>query len=116
MDTRLEKALAFSNYRKANENRRIALARRLEAMMVVHYNNGMFKADHTTISFIKALIDHGTSDSFVLDSKNNPIIISDLEDFLKTLMNIYFAAMNEYADEMNKLAKARNVKRAMDWE
>jgi len=115
MDTRLEKALAFSKYRSTIENRRTALLRRLNAMIVTHYNNGMFNADETTITYVKALIDTGMSDAIVLDSKNNPIVIADLSEFLSILFENRHAAINEYADEINKLNKARNVKKAMDW-
>ena len=115
MDERLEKALAFSKYRVTVENRRKALRRRFETMLVVHKNNGMFRADQDTISFVEALVSNGHKDAVMIDTKLNPIDVDDLEAFRDELLNAYFAATNEYSAEMKKLAKARDVKKAMDW-
>jgi hypothetical protein len=115
MDERLEKALAFSNYRATIENRRKSVRRRFETMMVVHKNNGMFQADQDTIAFVDALIREGHNDAVLIDAKSNPVDIDDLKAFRTELFNTYFAATNEYATEMRKLAKARDVKKAMDW-
>jgi hypothetical protein len=114
MDERLEKALAFSNYRVTIDNRKKAIKRRYETMSVVYYNDGVFVADPQTISFIGTLsVDSGGAT--VLDEKDRPIDIPDLLAFKQTLLEAYHTAMNEYADEMKKLAKARDVKKAMDW-
>lgn len=115
MDERLEKALAFSKYRTTIENRRKALKRRFETMLVVHINNGMFRADETTINFVTTLINEKHKDAILMDTKVNPIEIDNLAEFKESLLNTYFVAINEYSAEMKKLSKARNVKKAMDW-
>jgi hypothetical protein len=115
MDERLEKALAFSNYRITIENKRIALKRRFATMLVVHNNNGMFLADAATISFVATLIEAGATDSVLIDQKNAPIEVADLDTFKTELIDTYYKATNEYASEMKKLSTARNVKKAMDW-
>jgi hypothetical protein len=115
MDDRLEKALAFSKYRVTIENRRKALKRRYEAMTVVHYNNGMFVADQTTIAFVAVLLSSGHKDAVVIDARDAPIDVDDLAEFRDKLLNAYFEATNEYATEMKRLAVARDVKKAMDW-
>lgn len=115
MDERLEKALAFAKYRTTIENRRKALLRRFESMLVVHKDNGMFRADQETIAFVTSLIDIGHNDATLIDSKMNPVEIDDLEKFREELVNAYFAATNEFSAEIKKLAKARDVKKAMDW-
>ncbi|SRR6056297_1025297 len=115
MDERLEKALAFSKYRATIENRRKALLRRFETMQVVHQDNGMFLADQATISFVEALISQGHKDAVLIDQKSRPIQINDLSAFRDKLFNTYFEATNEYQTEYQKLAKARDVKKAMEW-
>lgn len=115
MDDRLERALAFSNYRATVENRRTALKRRFNSMLVVHYNNGMFRATQETISFVAALLANGHQDAIVVDLNENPVQIDNLTEFKDALMNAYFEATNEYSTEMQKLKKARNVKKVMDW-
>lgn len=115
MDERLEKALAFSKYRVTIENRKKALRRRFETMLVVHKNNGMFRADPETVGFIIALLNEGHEDAILIDIKQNPVEIDDLVAFKDELLNTYFTASNEYMSELKKLAKARDVKKAMDW-
>jgi len=115
MDERLEKALAFGKYRASIENRRKAIQRRFETMLIVHHNNGMFHADMQTISFITTLVDEGHEHAIVIDTKMNPIDIDDLKGFRNILLNAYFAATNEFSDEIKKLAKARDVRKAMEW-
>jgi hypothetical protein len=115
MDDRLEKALAFSQYRTSIENRKKALTRRFKNMLVVHHSNGIFCADSATIGFVAALIADKHTDAILIDDRGNTVQIDDLVDLKTNLMSAYFAATNEYSVEMAKLAKARNVKKAMDW-
>jgi hypothetical protein len=115
MDERLEKALAFSNYRITIENRKKAIKRRYSAMSVLHYENGTFLSDASTISFVNALLTAGHNDAIILDEHLKPINIQNLSEFKEKLIENYFEATNEYSNEINKLNKARDVKRAMDW-
>ena len=115
MDERLEKALEFSNYRVTIENQRANLKRRFEAMLVVHHENASFTANAETIAFVKALIDSGNTEAVILDSKESPVEIDELEKFLETLIETYHRATNEYIVESRKLARARNIKKAMNW-
>ena len=115
MDERLERALEFSNYRITIENQRANIKRRYDTMIVVHHNNGSFKADSETISFVSALIQAKTKSAVILDQKGNPIEIEDLKVFLDGLIEAYHQATNEFLGEHKKLARARNIKKAMNW-
>jgi hypothetical protein len=115
MDDRLEKALAFSQYRKTIENRKIALQRRFETMIQVPHANGMFVADQLTMTFVSMLVAQEHTSAVLIDMKSTPIDVPDLAELKTALSNAYFAATNEYAVEIRKLSKARNVKKAMDW-
>ena len=115
MDERLEKALDFSNYRISIENRRKAIKRRFDTMQTVYYNNGSFIANDTTISFISILLSDGQENTILLDQKDNPIKIDNLKEFKDLLLNTYYEAVNEYSSEMEKLKKARDIKKAMNW-
>jgi len=115
MDERLERALEFSNYRITIENQRANLKRRYETMMVVHYANASFRADSDTIAFVGALIQAKTKSAVILDQKGNPTEIEDLKEFQKELIEAYHKATNEYLSEHRKLARARNIKKAMNW-
>jgi len=115
MDERLERALEFAKYRTTIENQRANLKRRFKAMCTVHHSNGVFTADQTTIAFVAALISNNTKNAVVVDKKDNPIEVKDLKEFQALLIDTYMQATNEYASEHQKLAKARNIKKAMNW-
>ena len=115
MDTRLEKALEFSNYRRTIEIQRKTLKTRVDTMLNINYQNSIFKANAETISFVKALVDLGNTDGIVMDTKSNPIEIDSLSEFLEALVDAYNTAMNEYFAGYSKIQKARNIKKLMDW-
>ena len=47
---------------------------------IIFPNNGMFIADPTTIAYTKALIDRGYENAIIIDSKEVPIKIENLEE------------------------------------
>lgn len=115
MDERLEKALEFSNYRITLGNQKRSVKQRMLVLQTVNYSRGVFNANPVMISFIKSLIDSGKENAIVLDSKESPIVIEDLQDFLDTLLSSYIESTNEYKAQMDKIQKARNIKSLMDW-
>ena len=115
MDERLEKALEFANYRITLGNQKRTLKQRTQVLQTVHYSKGVFFADHVTISFVKTLLDSKKEDSIIVDTKENPIHIENLKEFLDTLISAYTEAMNEYKVQSDKIKKARNIKSLMDW-
>lgn len=115
MDERLAKALEFSNYRATIENQKRNLRSRVDTLQTITYNNGTFKADKSTISFVSSLISLDNNEIIVVDERQNPIEISDPKEFLETLLNAYNSSMNEFLAESKKLAKARSIKKIMDW-
>lgn len=115
MDERLEKALEFGNYRTTLANQKRNVISRMQNLQKVHYNGGSFNASPQTIAFVQALISVEKKSSVILDVKENPIEIEDLQDFLDTLIGAYTEGVNEYKVQMDKLKKARNIKKIMDW-
>lgn len=115
MDDRLERALEFSNYRLTIENQRASIKRRFETMLIVHYANGAFCADAKTIGLVNALKQNKNNTAVILDMQDIPIEIENLEEFQNILIEAYHRATNEYLAEYRKLARARNIKKAMNW-
>ena len=115
MDERLEKALEFGNYRTTLANQKRNVITRMQTSQKVHYKGGAFNANPTTISFVQALITVGKKESVIVDTKENPIVIEDLVDFLESLVSAYTESVNEYKTQMDKITKSRNIKKIMDW-
>ena len=115
MDERLEKALEFSNYRATLGVQKKNIRTRMHVLQTVHYNKGSFLADSATIAFANALKQHGKKSAVMIDTKDNPIEISDIDDFIEALIGAYTEATLEYKTQMDKISKARNIKKLMDW-
>jgi hypothetical protein len=115
MDERLSKALEFSNYALTINNQKRNIRNRVAQLQIVHYLGGVFLADHETIAFIKTLMDLEHKSSIIIDSKQNPVNVKSLKELLDKLLNAYTSATTEFDIENEKLKKARNIKKVMDW-
>jgi hypothetical protein len=115
MDERLEKALEFANYRTTLSNQKRNVMSRMQILQTVHYNKGVFIADMKTIGFVNALLTVSKKAAIIVDTKETPIEVSDLKEFLDLLIGAYTEATNEYKIQTDKLNKARNIKTIMDW-
>lgn len=115
MDERLEKALEFGNYRTTLSNQKRNIRTRMQVLQTVHHNGGSFLADERTISFVGTLINANKESAIIVDTKDNPIEIENLAEFLETLISAYNEASNEYKVQMDKIKRARNIKKIMDW-
>jgi len=115
MDERLEKALEFANYRTTLSNQKRNIRSRMQVLQSVQYKTGSFVADEKTISFVDALLRSDKKNAIVIDTKENPIEIDDLSEFKDSLISAYTEASNEYKIQMDKIKKARNIKKIMDW-
>jgi hypothetical protein len=115
MDERLEKALEFANYRTTLGTQKRNIRSRMQVLQTLHYKGGSFIADETTISFVNTLLQLKKASAIIVDTKDNPIEIEDLTDFQSSLVESYTQASNEYKVQMDKVKKARNIKKIMDW-
>ena len=97
------------------ENQKRNLRSRVDSLQTITYNNGTFIADKSTISFVSTLVNLGNTEIIIVDERKNPIEILDPGDFLTTLVEAYNSSMNEFLAESKKLAKARSIKKIMDW-
>ena len=114
MDSRLEKALQFSNYRTTLYAQLETLKLKTQNDLMYSHNGGTFEITRDLISFCHALIGDDQSDTILLDVNDLPILISDLKTFTDDIYSKYFEAMNEYYVEYEKLRKARKVSAIVD--
>lgn len=110
MDERLSKALEFANYSVTLNNQRRSLKEKLLADVVHYSNGGCFTVTKELINFVKTLVDTGNEQNVIMiDDNDVPIQIENLEDFLDTILNIYFTATNEYYTNYKLLRINRSV-------
>jgi len=109
MDERLQKALDASNFRLNLLNIKSNIKIKVDTMITVAVNGGLFKATRELITFTKLIMDKGHSYVVLIDENGNPTEIVDLPQFHNELLNCYFTATNYYHNEYAKLKKARST-------
>jgi hypothetical protein len=114
MDTRLQEALDFSNYRLTLSTQIENLKIKLASDLLVTHANGIFTASMERINTVDR-IRTAYVDFPVIDDNGIPIHIPNLNEFYTLLFNTYTSAMLSYSSEYRKLAQARNIKKIVDY-
>jgi len=108
MDTRLNEALAFANYRLTLQVQRQNIAAQTEAAMVFSYQGAIFKSSQELINFVGLRAIRGEQ-LLVEDQTNNVIKIENTNEFLTLLLEKYDSAMKLKLEEQQKLKSARTT-------
>lgn len=110
MDERLEKALDFANFMVTLNNQKRSLREKYYTDCVYYHNGGTFTITKELITFIKALVDLGNTESTVIiDNNDLPVRIDNIKQFLDDILDQYFIASNSYYNDYQLLKKNRNV-------
>ena len=85
---------------KSDLSYNIAVAKRnalekANSRMIVVYNEHIFRADPETINLVNVLKENNDK-FFVLDTNNNPVEITNPEEFLKTLIERNQESLSSY--------------------
>lgn len=117
MDTKLEKALEFSNYKKTFAVKRETLKEKLESKLIYGFAGGIFRIDQSLLTFVQILIDQDRKTGVaIIDSNGNPILIADLIKFKEEIYDRYFEATLDYFHEFEKIKRSRTVEKLVDYE
>lgn len=85
----------------------VNLRNRLSESLNFTYNGGLFISDHNLISFINAALVKNLTEFYILDSLDQPIHITDIDEFNKTAWEQNQKALNEYYLAVDRLNKIR---------
>ena len=111
MDDRLQKALAFANYRLTLQTQRKNIDARVESMLLLNYNNHIFKVTQELIGYVSAQVTVNPKQVlYIEDSIGNTSAVEKSKDFLKSLLQTYNKALELKYKEQQKLKKARPTK------
>jgi hypothetical protein len=108
MDTRLNDALAFANYRLTLQVQRLNIDARVNAALIVSYQNAIFKSTQTLMAFVGLRIAR-SANLLVEDNSGNVIQIENPAEFLDALLLAYDSAMELKQQEQQKLKSARST-------
>lgn len=114
MTDKLTKALEFANYRTTLNVQHNNMKARTQTLLSYSLNGGTFNITEQLISFVDVLLRKDHDSAVLLDSFNNPIHISDLNEFHENIISRYFEAVNEYYADYSKLKKSRKVHKLVD--
>ena len=115
MDDQLKQALDFANYRQTFSIQRQTLKEKIEAKLTYGINGGIFKIDRSLISYVQMLVDQDRIEGVpLIDSNDNPILISNLEAFRDEILDRYYTTTLEYYEQYQALKKSRSVEKLLD--
>lgn len=115
MSQHIEKAFEISNLMATVANQKRILKEEYEQSLFYFENGGTFRADTTTITYVKTLKELiKESRLVVVDFNSLPIEILDTDKFLQNLLDRHFQANNSYFSKFNELKKNRNIKNILD--
>ena len=115
MDDRLSKALEFANYRQTLAIQRKTLKEKINAKLTYGHSGGLFKINRELIVFVQMLIDQGRTENVpLIDNNENPILVTNLQDFRTEILDRYFSATYEYYEDYQKIKSSRTVEKLLD--
>lgn len=115
MDTRLQEALDFSNYRLTLSTQLDNLKIKLQNDLLVTYQNAVFVASKESILFCNHLTQQDIKQFPFEDINGRPVMIDDVEKFKRLLDTIYRRSMVDYYNEYTAISKARNIKKVVGY-
>ena len=114
MDSRLKQALSFANRSTTLTDQQKIAKLNFDANLVYAFGGNQFVSDSTLIVYVDMLLNSGKNQAIVLDYKNFPVLIEDLEKFKENIMDNYFFALNEFNVEMVRIKKQRDMLKLLD--
>ena len=114
MDTRLEKALQFSNFMTTLNNQKRILKEQFLEDNVYYVNGGKFTITKELINFCNTLLCNNQTTVILIDDNDSPIEIENLQEFQDNILTLYIKNSNEYFTEYAKLKSQRSTKGLVD--
>lgn len=109
MDDRLQKALEHGKYKLALKQAKENLLLRFFNDITFAHNGGTFKATPDFLTFVEMLSRQLSVNAVIMDVNNNPIEITDIEQFKNLAIFRYHEATNAYYTKFSALKRARSV-------
>ena len=117
MDSRLEKALEFSNYVTTLSNQKRVLQEQYKQNLIYFFNGCQFTIDKELINYTYMLIQTDNTNNVVfVDDNEIPIVIEDVTEFLEDIKNIYLEESKNYYNSYSKLKKSRTISKLVDYD
>ena len=114
MDERLEKALDHANYMVTLTNQKRLIHQKFLENCVHYLNGGKFTVNRELINFCSTLLSQEQDSCVLIDDNDIPIQVDDLQEFLDSILDIYFTSVNAYHAEYSKIRTNRKIEGLVD--
>jgi hypothetical protein len=110
MDERLKSALESANMMVTFNNQAHLLKQEYKENCLYHQDGRRFTINRELINFLSTLVQRGlTEDVVVMDDSETPYMISDVNEFLDKLFDIYAESSNSYYHKYTQLKSSRSM-------
>lgn len=109
MDERIEKAFQTANFMATLSNLRKTALEEYQQSLIYYSQGSSFTVTRELIVFVHTLIELGNTESIILDDNYIPLKITNLQEFLDNLQDLYKQATNEYLSKYASIKSKRKV-------
>lgn len=103
----IEELLAATNHRAALVNQIEHAKQRFRATNVLFWEGHAFDLSYGFIEYVER---HREDESVILlDRKEEPVLIEDIEEFFDSALEAHAEALNDYYDTYSRLMKAKTA-------
>ena len=115
MDERLKTALESANFMVTFNNQKEIIKQTFKENCLHHENGRRFTINRELINFLSTLSSKGyTEDVVVLDDMEIPYMITNVDEFLEKIFDIYIESTNQYYKEHTDLIAKRSVTKIIE--
>jgi hypothetical protein len=114
MDEKLKKALEISNLSTVLNDQKRLLKESFLDKIVIYKNGGIFTISPELINFTQNALNRDLTSVVLVDDNTLPVEITDLEEFVDDIYDIYFTATNKYYQDYKELTKNRSVEKIIN--
>lgn len=114
MDERLKKALEISNLSTVLNDQKRLLKERFFDKTIIYKNGGTFTINPELINFTQNALSRELDSIVLVDDNTLPVEITNLDEFVDEIYDIYFSATNKYYQDYKELTKNRSVEKIIN--
>jgi activator of 2-hydroxyglutaryl-CoA dehydratase len=89
-------------------NQKLRAKEKFESNITIGYDSGLFTIDTSLLTYTSYLLQNGkTTNTVILDSNQDPILIKDVKQFNDKIQDVYFSAIDTYRNDVNDLKRLK---------
>jgi len=100
----IQRIIETSDKLRTLNSQKLRAKERFQSNSILGYEGGLFKVDTDLLVYVNYLLQQGKgSDTVIIDSNENPILIKSVKDFNNAIQDKYFTAIDIYYNDIKEL-------------